>query len=227
MSCRSGAGRPASARSRSRKRAARCGRVEPPEPRTLARLRCGRLIVAVVASRASARPGRRHLRVRPLMGRRSESQPEPPTPESRRSLHPTTPISRPHLTALMCALGVRPRPASSQRAARPGARGSRSARARPGPRHGAVAARRLRAALRLYGCASSIGRPRSSRRLGDVRDLQLQIAWLKGRDAVCCAAAAPAPRQGERALQSALPGMARKDAPCCSMPPASRQVVGP
>jgi CHAD domain-containing protein len=68
-----------------------------------------------------------------------------------------------------------------------------------------VAARRLRAALRLLRLREfdrAVKKLQDA--LGDVRDLQLQIAWLKGRDAVLLRRRAPLLGKVERALQSAL-----------------------
>jgi len=68
-----------------------------------------------------------------------------------------------------------------------------------------VAARRLRAALRLLRLREfdrAVKKLQDA--LGDVRDLQLQIAWLKGRDAVLLRRHAPLLGKVERALQSAL-----------------------
>jgi CHAD domain-containing protein len=68
-----------------------------------------------------------------------------------------------------------------------------------------VAARRLRAALRLLRLREldrAVKKLQDA--LGDVRDLQLQIAWLEGRDADLQRSRAALLAKAERALQSAL-----------------------
>jgi CHAD domain-containing protein len=68
-----------------------------------------------------------------------------------------------------------------------------------------VPARRLRAALRLLRLREldrAVKKLQDA--LGDVRDLQLQIAWLEGRDADLQRSRAALLAKAERALQSAL-----------------------
>jgi CHAD domain-containing protein len=68
-----------------------------------------------------------------------------------------------------------------------------------------VAARRLRAALRvlqLRGLDPSVKQLQDA--LGDVRDLQLQIQWLRGRDAVLCREREARLRKAEQSLSSQL-----------------------
>ncbi len=68
-----------------------------------------------------------------------------------------------------------------------------------------VASRRLRAALRLLRL-NELDPPvkKLQDALGDVRDLQLQIAWFEGRDAVLKGRHEPLLAKAERALESAL-----------------------
>src|SRR6266849_9163461 len=68
-----------------------------------------------------------------------------------------------------------------------------------------VASRRLRAALRLLRL-DELDPPvkKLQDALGDVRDLQLQIAWFEGRDAVLKGRHEPLLAKAERALESAL-----------------------
>jgi CHAD domain-containing protein len=68
-----------------------------------------------------------------------------------------------------------------------------------------VAARRLRAALRLLRLREvdqAVKKLQDA--LGDVRDLQLQVAWFKGRDAALERRCARLLGKAERALQSAM-----------------------
>jgi CHAD domain-containing protein len=68
-----------------------------------------------------------------------------------------------------------------------------------------VAARRLRAALRVLGLREldPAAKPLQDA-LGDVRDLQLQIAWLEKRDAALARRRASLLRKAERKLQQTL-----------------------
>jgi CHAD domain-containing protein len=68
-----------------------------------------------------------------------------------------------------------------------------------------VATRRVRAALRLLRLRK-LDQPvkKLQDALGDVRDLQLQIAWFKGRDAALCRSRAALLVKAKRALKSTL-----------------------
>jgi CHAD domain-containing protein len=68
-----------------------------------------------------------------------------------------------------------------------------------------VAARRLRAALRLLGLRE-LDQPVKALQdaLGEVRDLQLQVAWLRGRDDALAGRRAALLQRAERSLQREL-----------------------
>jgi CHAD domain-containing protein len=68
-----------------------------------------------------------------------------------------------------------------------------------------VSARKLRAALRILGARElDRGVKDLQDALGDVRDLQLQVAWLRGRDAALFRAHRAQLRKAERGLDAAL-----------------------